>query len=202
MAITITVTTQNPVKPLSMPAARKVAGRSLANKLRDFLFGLDKERANSMGGRRTHFFGQAARSVQQPTIEGDTVTVSINQVGFAQRLFGGTIYPTGGRKFLTIPARSEAYGKRAGEFKDLEILFGRGGRPVALIQRQHTKIKRQGNQHGSKTVEAKTEGGGVFFWLVRSVTQQPDPSVLPTEEAIGEHVAADLSAWVKDQITA
>jgi hypothetical protein len=170
--------------PLDMDRVRSVGGRALVNTLRAHFFRLDRERPNQLGGDRTHFYGQVARSVQNPRAEGDAIRVSINHIGIAQRYFGGDITPKRA-KYLTIPARAEAYGKRAREFDDLQILWGKRG-PVALGQReqlQSTLGKK--NKKGTRPVEnEQIVGGGIFYWLVKSVTQPPDPTVLPPENEL------------------
>jgi hypothetical protein len=151
------------------PATRKVMGRGVANTLRKHFSKLDRQRPNRLGGTRTHFYGQVRRSVQQPVLlGGDGVKVSIPHVGIAQRYFGGKIEPVN-VDWLTIPARSEAYGKRAREFNDLDFVLFRPDL-AALVQRDQTDV-------GS----GEESGGGVFFWLKKEVEQQPDPTVLPTD---------------------
>lgn len=155
------------------------------NFLKAHFYKLDSQRANQMGGKRTHFYGQAARSVTQEIVT-DGVLFSINQVGIRQRLEGGTILPKGsnpktGKKiqYLTIPARAEAYGRRAGEFNNLSVLWGKNG-PVALVENYATKVRKtkKGLKSGGET------GGLVMYWLVPKVAQKKDPSVLPTNEEL------------------
>ncbi len=177
------------VRPVNMPGVKKVVGRAVANRLRQHFFTLNRERPNRLGGRRTNFYSQAARSVQQPEIQTDGVRVSINHVGLAQRLLGGTLHPVHST-YLTIPARAEAYGKRAREFNDLEILWGRRG-PIALVQRNHTRLGR------GKKGRPSEQGGGVFFWLVKSVTQNPDPTVLPSEADLGRDIGNAVTSYLQ-----
>ena len=42
-------------------------------------------------------------------------------------------------------------------------------------------------------------GGQVVYWLVRKVTQQADPSVLPTNEELGAAVVAALDSYLQRQ---
>lgn len=73
-----------------------------------------------------------------------------------------------------------AHGKRAREFSDLEVVFGAGGRPVALARKAS----------GKRTL------GEVYFRLVKSVTQAADPAVLPTTAALGAAIRPDLEAHI------
>ena len=186
---------------LNQAPVRHAAGSSVMRLIIDHLAGLNEERANALGGRRTHFYAKAAKATSYAVRPGGA-TVSISKTGFAQRLFGGEIRPVNS-KYLTIPARAEAHGRRAREFDNLEILFGRNG-PYALAERHFTELRwRQKTKRGKgvKSVykyaaAGADRGGGVFYWLVKSVTQDPDPTVLPqmdvllstAREAISEHL--------------
>jgi hypothetical protein len=167
---------------LSRDDVKRVMGRAIVQALKAHFNRLDVERANSLGGGRTHFYRRASSGVQQPEMLSDGLKVSINKTGIAQRYFGGTItagQSGSGKKFLTIPARAEAYGKRAGEFHNLRVLFGAGGKPVALVERDAAAVQRTRKGIFKERGEV---GGGIFFWLVKSVFQKPDPSVLPTAD--------------------
>ncbi|MCX6952917.1 MAG: hypothetical protein NTV51_12245, partial [Verrucomicrobia bacterium] len=156
---------------LRRPDLRKVMGRALATKLRTHFTELDRTRPNQIGGKRTHFWGDVRRSVQQPQlIGGDGILVAINHVGAAQRYFGGDIEPVNG-DWLTIPARAEAYGKRAREFDDLHFVFFRRGL-AALVQNESTTIELNQNRkkdRGIGPIAPETTGGGIFYWLVTHV---------------------------------
>lgn len=189
--LTLTLTPQDDARPqfarvvrsLERGDLRRVMGRAAAAVLRKH-FSLRDQEGNRLGGKRTHFWGQVRRSVQQPElIGGDGIKIAINHVGFAQKVFGGVIEPVNG-DWLTLPARTESYGKRAREFDDLHFVFFRTGL-AALIQNEQTSIARP-NQNRKKDrgvgpVAPETTGGGVFFWLVDSVRQDADPEALPPE---------------------
>jgi len=171
----VTPWTRRTREALQRPEVRMVAARGVRNALQSKFQDLQNTRPNKRGWKRQNFWGQVRRSVQVPTASGDVVLVSINHVGIAQRFFGGEIRP-GNAQYLTIPAREEAYGKRAREF-DLEFAMApdpeRGGvlRP-ALVS--------GGAPDGSKA----RMGAGVMFWLTRQVEQKADPSVLPTDREL------------------
>lgn len=166
------------------PDVRRVMGRAIATKLRQHFTKLDGERSNKLGGKRTHFYGNARRAVQQPELfGGDGVKVAINHVGIAQRYFGGEIKPGPGKEWLTIPARAETHGRRAGEFDDLHFERYRSDL-AALVQNAQTRLG--GRVDGSVTERGATgeTGGGIFYWLVKEVYQKEDPTVLPPEEEL------------------
>jgi hypothetical protein len=175
------------VDAISPARVRPIVGRAVTTVVRRHFFGLDRSRPNVMGGTRTHFYADAARGTSW-TVETDGVLISVAQVGIRQRIVGGTIRPKNGKKFLTIPARAEAYGKRASEFNDL-VLVRRGdhrfGEPFALARAFRTTLKITGAATalalGERQVSrGEQEGGEIMFWLKKSVTQQGDPSVAPS----------------------
>jgi len=153
---------------------RKVAGRASANLVQKHLRGLDRARPNALGGRRSHFYSLAAMAVSFVTDpQGALVTVA--HLGIAQRYYGGTIRPINANA-LAIPARPEAYGRRpkdADNPQDLFVRPGRAGRTAVLARREGKRLQ-------------------IWYWLVKSVTQDPDPTVLPTE--------AEIAAAANDKI--
>ena len=189
-----------------------VAARGAAIMLRAFFQTLENTRPNKQGFPRQHFWAQVRRGVQTPKLMGQSAVVSINHVGLGQRYYGGEIKPKNGSKFLTIPWRSEAYGKRAREFTDLVFAIVEGIGP-ALVKKVEYKEKfnkkwkgdgqlkmakggtgkafRETAKEGMITVE-KT-GGEVFYLLRRSVNQRPDPSVMPTKEEFGQVILKSVS---------
>ena len=175
---------------LRLTSMTAVVGRAERGLFRDHLFALNRSRHKS-GGR--NYYAQAARGLRVATV-GTAMVVSINQVGFAQRVHGGTIKPRSGRKYLTITFPGMAgYGKRAAEFDDLE--FGGAVDPKsgrmrkALIRRPSTALRYRRRRQKDGTLRTYVRPGEVtsreaVFWLVRSVTQQADRSVLPSDRDV------------------
>lgn len=112
----------------------------------------------------------------------------------AQRFHGGTITPSGGRKFLTIPARAEAYGKSARQFDDLHFVPTRRG--GMLVRNVRTRLGRGKNrQRGSSEA-----GGETYFWLVKSVTQRADKSVLPPAPDVERGALRGLETYLEGRV--
>lgn len=172
---------------LAPEAIRPVIGRAGSNAVRSHLFGLNSTRANHLGGRRTNFFSSAGRSTSFK-VEGDLVVVSVAQIGIRQRYFGGTIKPKKAGGFLTIPVAPEAYGKRAREFSNLEIVFGKNGEPIALATKATAATADTVSKRGKVIPGQGARLGQIMFRLVRKVTQRPDPTILPSPEVIGAAV--------------
>ncbi len=180
--------------------AALVRGSQIANRyigavavlIRKNFKALDDERANTMGGKRTHFYAEASKGTTWEA-EASGGTISVHATGIAQRLFGGTIKPVKG-KWLAIPARAEAYGHSPRDFDDLEPRIGANA--GALVQRvsqsfSMVKDQRKGNKGGQRSKPGAEQGGGVLFWLVKSVTQDPDETVLPDPDDM--HLAGRLA---------
>jgi hypothetical protein len=161
-------------------------GRAAVTMLKDHLRGLDATRANKLGGRRTHFYNSAAKGTFYE-LQPDGVKLGINQVGIRQRYYGGTITAgkgishTTGRptQFLTIPAIAEAYGQRASKFA--------GSLRISL------------NKERSKGALVNKATGTVYYWLVKSVTQKADPTILPTDAALSAHILTELDKYFKSK---
>lgn len=131
-------------------------------------------------GRSTSFWAKSVRATHaEPTDTG--CVVSINQLGFRQRYYGGEIKPVN-KKFLAIPARGEFYGARAREFTNLRfVLFKSGTAALVIDEGGSEKINSLGS---TRSAAGKTSAGMVAFWLVKSVNQKPDPNIIPTDEQI------------------
>jgi hypothetical protein len=163
---------------LTPDARNAVTGRAAANCVRQYLFDLESSRPNKNNWPSQHFFAKAARSTEFSSDESG-VTVSIHQPGMALQFHGGTVTPVNA-KMLTIPVSPEAYGKRAGEFDNLQIVFGRST--------QDGRIRPIGLAPKSK----KGEQPGLYYALVYSATIQPDPTVIPTSQQIASAVISAL----------
>lgn len=158
------------------------AAVAVANLTRAHLFNLDAR------SPRTHFYSQAAKSIEAVKPDMGGASFTINKVGLAQRWLGGTIKAgagtsskTGGpTKYLAI-GTDEAQGhtpKEVSMEQDLAFI-PRGHGKAMLVQGMQT-ISTRGKTKG-QTITRAVPGGLVLFWLVPSVDQQPDPSVMPSD---------------------
>lgn len=100
----------------------------------------------------------------------------------AQRYFGGTIRPTGGKKYLTIPLLPAAYRRSARSFKDLRFVKFPDGKAF---------LYRTKGRKGSRTRE-------YLYALKKTVTQKGDKSVLPPIEKIKEAAAQGVKEYLED----
>ena len=162
---------------LQLAGVKPEIGRAVVQLVQQHFLRLNRSRANPLGGPRSNFYAQAAQNTRYDVLT-DGVLVSVSQVGIRQRLEGGEIVPRN-VKYLTLPAIAEAYGKRAREFPNLSIMWRRIAgetRPVALVEATRP----------TRGVKTDSAGGKIFFWLVKSVTQKADPSVIPTDQELAD----------------
>lgn len=169
-------------------AINDTIGEAAADLTRSHFAYLNGSRANKLGGARTNFYAQAVRSTNY-RLDPDGATVQVNMLGIAQRYYGGEIRPLPPRKYLTIPACAEAYAKRASAFSGLLHVQKYGSR-LALVENTRSDISRT---KSGKVRNRGTKGGRVFYWLVPSVYQQPDPGVLPTRVAYEQAIISALT---------
>ena len=109
--------------------ATAAAAHGLHDYLSAYIANLDNDRANPLGGTRSHFYRHAAEGITEELHE-DSADVVINQTGFRQRLLGGEIHAKNS-KYLTIPAIAEAYGHHAPEFDLVFVPFKSGAKALA-----------------------------------------------------------------------
>lgn len=124
-----------------------------------------------LGSGRSHYWNDAAAATTHYGDSG-TAKVIVDKEGVALHFFGGTVRPVEAT-YLTIPARTEAKGKRAGEFEGLQFIPNKKG--------------------GARLVD---EDGNVWFWLVKSVTLNADPTVLPDESAYMREIDITMSDYL------
>ena len=166
---------QQGLQPARLAHAVGETGR---NAVREHLFARDAT-PNRLGStHRTHYYGRAGRSTHF-TVEGNSVVIAVTQIGIRQRFYGGTIKPKTA-KYLTIPVNPAAHGKTAREFGDLELVFGPGGRPIALARK----------------ARGKRRFGEIMYLLLKSVTQAPDASTLPSMPALAAAIRPELDKYI------
>ncbi len=185
--ITINLDTRSFTRGVSALAAQlekpeellQVLGRELVNRLRDHFRGKAQSEPNKLGGTRTYFWNQIARSVNQPVIDAgeSTVRVQVSDPRFAQKLFGGTIRAKQA-KALTIPLTPEAYGRTAATFEH------ETGKRLFLVKK--------GDVAEGLGYLAINEGGKITaeYALRTSVFQDPDPTALPDMDVVKDQVLA------------
>lgn len=183
---------------LNGPELVKAGAGEVRVELREHFAMLEQTRPNKNAWPRQHFWADVRQTVNNPVVTDSTMaTVSVTHHAIAQRLLGGYIFPKNGKKYLTLPARPEAYGKRAAEIPGLRFGFAEnkyGNLAPALVQTAAQSVKfGRTKKDGTRTVTPGAYGDAYFF-LVKKVFQPADPGVLPTEAKIA--AAAQRGATV------
>lgn len=170
----------------------KVIGVKARELVKEHFYKLNSERHRSSA--TTGFYAEAAKQTQMQ-VSGTLIQVAVNKIGIRQRYYGGPIIAGAGgtgRKYLTIPARSETYGRSALEFSNLAVLYGKqvdgGVGPIALVEAPQSLVvtdpykkgKIRKSEKRTSQYNRPTIGGAVMFWLRKRVDQIADESVIPT----------------------
>ena len=158
------------------------SGREARNRLRAWFRRRDKTNVNRLSERRVHFWLQVAGSVNQPVLEGPTtVSVTISDPRFAQKLFGGTITAKLAGA-LTIPVEEKAYGRSAATFEaetGLKLILVKTGGTAANSLENAVLAVADPNDPQRLTVE---------YILTKSVTQQADTEALPPKSTLEQAI--------------
>ena len=114
----------------------------------------------------------------------DAFSSSPNKSPLLAHFYGAVIKPVVA-KWLTIPANPEAYGKRAGEFDNLQFVPVNAGLAL-LVKKAPPRAKVKGKKKESVA-------GVVMYWLKKRVELRADETVLPSETSMLE--AAREALW-------
>lgn len=171
-------------------AMADAGGRAVKLLLVNHFTELESERHRDGG---EHFYADAARAVQNPETVDGVALIAINKIGLAQRLLGGTI--TAGAnvssftgeltKYIAIPAEgTDAVGHTPADFTNLQFFKTKRGGGLKLRREVASVVGhiRSGKNKGRSRNDASILGDVVLFWLVPSVNQLADPSVLPADD--------------------
>ena len=169
------------------------AGREVSRRLKAHFRERDKSDANQLSERRSHFWLAVSRTVQNPVLEGaNTVTVSINDPRFAQKVFGGKIVAKAAGA-LTIPVEERAYDRTTAVFEQetgLKLfLLKAGGTASNSLENALLAVK----EDGHITVE---------YLLTKSVDQKADPEALPDKTTLQRAILARSQRMLDQQMAA
>lgn len=172
-------------------------GREVGNQLNAHFQMKNDTNPNKLGGRRTNFWLAVSKTINNgnlnnPQVSGNTVTVTINDPKFPQKVFGGRIVAKAA-KALTIPLTPEAYGKTAGDFPGAFLIKTMKG---AYIVKVGENITVSGMVSKAKRGEFKGRRAGLnfLFKLVPFVDQDADPTALPPQSQLAQAALARAQA--------
>lgn len=164
----------------------EAGGTAVKRLLLDHFSELNEERHRAGGVARPGFYEEAAQSVENPVAAGDhAVAININLIGLAQRWLGGVISAVN-RKYLAIPNPENpgVIGRIPADFPNLKFFpTPRGG--GLKMQGEVASLlgtKMSGKNKGKSKSIGSIIGELVLFWLVPSVDQAADPTVMPPDD--------------------
>ena len=146
--------------------------------------------ANRLGAQPTGYLERAANGVRGVGTQEAAEVIISGDVGIFSRTDGPvTITPKAPKKYLTLPAIAEAYGRRAGEFADLSVLIFRKRGSAELLLALGTEIGEGANKERT-----------VFYWLKKSVTLPQDRELLPSDDDYLQMAEEAADKWIEYEI--
>jgi hypothetical protein len=167
-------------------ALLKALGREGGNRLQKHFRAKDAQ-PNKLSPRREQFWLKVGKSVTpNPVVDAaaGTVTLSITDPRFAQKVFGGVIRAKRVRN-LTIPLVPAAYGRSPHTFEQ------KTGAKLVLF------MGKRGPLLGVKLASGQMMA---IYKLTPSVNQKADPTALPDRAEFMAALGAQASAWIQRQL--
>lgn len=172
---------------------------------------------NKMGAPSSGFWNSQAASTGVLEVTDAGATVGAGDYRLKIQVFGGTILPTGGRKFLTIPLVKEARGLRVSTYEQQsghklfrlpgsrvlversaqgDRLLPSGGR--VTMRRSRSQIVGEGYQQIN--IRARSQIRAVYA-LCPSVTVPKDPHALPPQKELASALNESGQQWLASLAT-
>jgi hypothetical protein len=153
------------------PLHAEMAGNALEF-TRQYMLGTPRHNtATKLGATPTNFRARNATALSAESDDTAAILRIPRSTGLGRAFGDVTIKPLGGKRFLTVPATAETYGRQAGEWPrdtfDFAIIFTHRGPVPVLVWAQ------AGGRHKKRDVA---------FWLRREVTQRQDRTLLPPDD--------------------
>jgi hypothetical protein len=185
----------------------QVAGKAVEVELRQHFLDRNSE-GNKQGWPPNNFWNRIRNATALGEVTPIDATVVVADPAMNQKIYGGTITPKR-CKYLALPASAQAYAAgspREGGGPNLTFAFGFDSqrqvwRPALVAkynyQRRAAKGKKAGQLVNAKATKATEGAGTVWYWLVASVTQDPDPDALPDRAVIDQKIGDALDAMLE-----
>lgn len=153
----------------------KRLGIRLQNLLQRHFLARNRE-PNKRGWPKQNFWARIRTATAFTGADEKTATVAVADPAFGAKVRGATIVPKRA-KWLTIPVRPEAYGKRARVLNvELFAIFRKGKGWLAAKEGNALRL---------------------YYRLLKKVTLQPDPRALPEERNIHAELQKTLQGYFK-----
>lgn len=155
-------------------AINRALSRAVANLFRKHFRKLSGTNKNRFGVKNSFW-----RRMRDSVTEESTPTVAAVSMdrAVALRKFGGTVVPTGSRRFLTIPIHRDAYGKKATEFEDSYVITTKRNKKFIAIDGD--------------------DGDPKFLYLMTESTQhKPNSDATPDDESVKAEAFSELTTYL------
>ena len=151
--------------------------------------------ATELEAKRTNFYQEQANFIKVDASASGMV-MTMPRAGLSRAFVDYHLFPTGGRKLITIPVKAEAYGKMARSFPGLvwrrfnreDVMEGRSDTSGLVLGSKDIATKSsifKGRKKGLGTHRKKALVEGMFVALYRGVRQahiKQDRFILPPDE--------------------
>lgn len=193
---------RNLMRNANPAAVNKVVAQSALRLTRDRFAQVATYMRNPWG-KPAQFWKRMYRATRAESTSTSASVVVPREV--ALHYYGGRVRPTGGRKFLTIPAVAQAYRRSARTFRDLVFMIVNGRPALAKVKkvaytaefsyggddaRSRSGKPRKGSKRRVKT--GTVDKPTVFYWLVRGVRMKPNLNVIPTAVQYQSGISRDV----------
>lgn len=161
-------------KLASKATINKLYARAVGNLFRNHFRKLSGTNKNRFGVRNS-FWDRMRSSVREESTA-SIAAVSMDRA-VALRKFGGTVLPTGSRRFLTIPIHRDAYGKKAAEFEDSYVITTKRNKKFIAIDGD--------------------DGDPKLLYLMTEASQhKPNSAATPDDEAVKAEAVSELTTYL------
>jgi hypothetical protein len=171
--------------PVGLRNLHAAAGYELQVMTSEYLRTLASTRhatASKLGAAPSNHLAGAAEAVASPSAlmtSADSAELTIRHPGMIRALRSVTIRPKTA-KTLAIPIHSIAYNRRPAQiWTEMDLFIPKGSRYIAM-------------KNGKSTL--------LLYYLVRSVTQPQDRTLLPSDEQFQEAAALGAKNYIRDAI--
>ena len=162
-----------------------VVGRAGVNIVKAHLYAIEQSRPNKLGGDRQHYYARAADSTHFTAMQRSAL-VTVSQVGFRLRRFGGTIRPIN-KKALTIPIAAVAYGRLASEFPGAFVIRSKKTGQAFIADRPASAYHAAGSMLR------------LLYRLATSATIEGDSTIMPADYEIKDGVSPAVQSYINRQ---
>jgi hypothetical protein len=158
--------------------------------------------AERLGATPTGHLQDAYEAIESASDE-SAATLFIPRGSRLRAAFGDyTIRPRAGKKYLTIPANAEAYGKRAGEFDDLFFMrVGPKKSPVLARRKAGIENVLLATRPGQRRAARRFTQAEIMYFLTRESNIPADPKLIPMDE-LTEEARDSAEAFIDETVEA